>query len=164
METTLINNNNSNLDNPNHSPIMSTTLLLPNAINNYHHFNNNTKQFQKIVDVEMVAFQSDQSYTSLRDLLPANEISNRKDSWREIPIKDPLLQQAAWAYLRPAMTAARDSNARCCVERLRDGLCGCFDGWFNGVVVAAIRMWIWEDKSDDDDDDDDDDDGGGKVD
>lgn len=151
METTLINNH------PNHSPIMSTTFLLPNAINSYHHYNNNT-QFQKIVDVEMVAFQSDQSYTSLRDLLPANEISNRKDSWREIPIKEPLLQQAAWAYLRPAMTAARDSDARCCGEGLRDGLCGCFGGWFNGVVVAAIRMWIWEDETDDDDG------GGGKVD
>ncbi|MFS7978321.1 hypothetical protein Hanom_Chr10g00914161 [Helianthus anomalus] len=85
-------------------------------------------------DIEMISIDSLSSYTSLKDLLWATSTPSPVDSltrlrrihsWREIPIKDPLLQHAAWAYLQP-MTSEPDSHDRCCLWKLKD----CFSGFF----------------------------------
>ncbi|PWA86357.1 hypothetical protein CTI12_AA097290 [Artemisia annua] len=66
----------------------------------------------------MISIDSLSSYTSLKDLIrsisPSSPIDSptkfrRIDSWREIQIKDPLLQHAAWAYLQP-MSSEPDTD------------------------------------------------------
>ncbi|KAI3804041.1 hypothetical protein L1987_32209 [Smallanthus sonchifolius] len=85
-------------------------------------------------DIEMISVDSLSSYTSLKDILratsPPSPVDSlmkfkRIDSWREIPIKDPLLQHAAWAYLQP-MSSEPDSGHRCCFWKLKDCFCGFF--------------------------------------
>lgn len=99
-------------------------------------------------NMEMVALQP-LTYTSLKDLLPPPVIVSppfdRGDSWREIPIKDPLLQHAAWAYLQPATTASK-ADDRSCAAKLKDGclgLFGCFGGLFNDVISTVMKRWFW---------------------
>ncbi|KAA8546133.1 hypothetical protein F0562_020973 [Nyssa sinensis] len=101
----------------------------------------------------MVALRS-LTYTSLRDLLPASPppimspTYNRGDSWREIPIKDPLLKHAAWAYLQPMMTPAESDDRsyfwklmdKCC-GRCGCGLFGCFGGFFNDVNTSIKKLF-----------------------
>ncbi|KAG8364430.1 hypothetical protein BUALT_Bualt19G0128000 [Buddleja alternifolia] len=94
----------------------------------------------------MIALKT-MSYTSLKDVLPASPPSAvspmtcRKDSWREIPIKDPLLQHAAWAYLQP-MAAARGEDGRWW-RKLQEKICGLF-GCLNGVVLLVFDGWFPE--------------------
>ncbi|MFS7888435.1 hypothetical protein Hanom_Chr05g00416341 [Helianthus anomalus] len=85
-------------------------------------------------DIEMISIDSLTSYTSLKDILrsasppsPEDSPTNFKqiDSWREIPIKDPLLQHAAWAYLQP-MSSEPDTDDRCCFWKIKDCFCGFF--------------------------------------
>ena len=113
------------------------SFLISNGI---HHF--------QIADIEMVALHS-LTYTSLKDLLPSPAISSpvhsRKDSWREIPIRDPLLQHAAWAYLQP-MSAVGESHDQSFAADLKDrclGLFGCFGGFLNDVATT-IKMLVSE--------------------
>ncbi|KAI3446288.1 hypothetical protein Pfo_002953 [Paulownia fortunei] len=102
-------------------------------------------------DIEMFALQS-MSYTSLKDLLPASPpqstMSPTSSSWREIPIKDPLLQHAAWAYLQP-MAEARDEDNRWW-RRLEEKCCGMFR-CFNDVVLVVFKGLFAEQGSDGDD-------------
>ncbi|CAI9280253.1 unnamed protein product [Lactuca saligna] len=101
-------------------------------VNNKLFFIGNRECFSFRV-IEMVPIDSLTSYTSLKDLLSSATPSpvdsptkfKRIDSWREIPIKDPLLQHAAWAYLQP-MSSEPDSDRRCCFGKLKD----CFSGIF----------------------------------
>lgn len=96
-------------------------------------------QFQ-FSDVEMVTMKS-LTYTSLKDLLPGSPPSimspknGRKDSWREIPMKDPLLQHAAWAYLQPSVVAEADRSFS---EKMKEKCFGLFD-CFNDVIFAMFR-------------------------
>lgn len=112
------------------------------AINNF--ISAAAPQFQ-LSDIEMVTFDRT-PYTSLKDLIqtsppPSSIIMSppRKDSWREIPIKDPLLQHAAWAYLQPMSSddieAARNRNV---MNKLKEKCCGVF-GCFNDVVLLVLR-------------------------
>ncbi|XP_022897383.1 uncharacterized protein LOC111411041 [Olea europaea var. sylvestris] len=84
------------------------------------------------------------SYTSLKDLLPESTPSimspstTRKDSWREISIKDPLVQHAAWAYLQPMMTAYEDVERGSFFRRIKMKCCGLFE-CFNDVVLTSVR-------------------------
>ncbi|KAK4424031.1 DnaJsubfamily C member 10 [Sesamum alatum] len=88
-------------------------------------------------------FQS-KSYTSLKDLLPdsppwtASPTASWKDSWREIPIKDPLLQHAAWAYLQPVGAELEEHHHWW--SRLTESCCGCF----YGVVLMVFGCWFSE--------------------
>ncbi|KAI3718288.1 hypothetical protein L6452_19152 [Arctium lappa] len=84
------------------------------------------------------------SYTSLKDILRSNSPSaaaaaaahvaadsptnkyKRIDSWREIPMKDPLLQHAAWAYLQPMTSDPHSDDDRCCFWKFKDCFCGFF--------------------------------------
>ncbi|KAF7142580.1 hypothetical protein RHSIM_Rhsim05G0052900 [Rhododendron simsii] len=111
-------------------------------------------------NIEMVPLQP-LTYTSLRDLLPASPpgsilwptYNDRKDSWREIPIKDPLLQHAAWAYLRP-MTAVRGDEDRGLLGKLADGcggFFGCFGGFLDQVVWRSMNPALVSEDVDDDD-------------
>lgn len=94
----------------------------------------------RVSDIEMVTMES-QAYTSLKDLLPesppsvVSPTSGRKDSWREIPMKDPLLQQAAWAYLQPAVVQEADRSFS---EKMKEKCAGLFD-CFNDVIFAMFR-------------------------
>ena len=95
--------------------------------------------------VEMVAVQQPFSYTSLKDLLPAAAAAaaavvspsyERRQSWEEIPIKNPLVQKGAWAYLRP-MKAVPASGRRGTWAALKDW-CRCV-GFLNDVVLGVVR-------------------------
>lgn len=102
---------------------------------------NGNDHFQKS-DIEMIPIQNS-SYTSLKDILPASPTSTRspvkiqRDSWKEIPIKDPLLKHAAWAYLQPmAMAMLEDDDGRFFVKKMIDkcrGLIGC---------VCGVVLWL----------------------
>lgn len=97
----------------------------------------------------MIAFQS-MSYTSLKDLLPSSPPSTASptsSSWREIPIKDPLVQHAAWAYLQP-MAEARDEDDRWW-RRLEKKCCWVFS-CFNDVVLVMFKGRFAEQGNDDD--------------
>ncbi|CAI9769786.1 unnamed protein product [Fraxinus pennsylvanica] len=79
------------------------------------------------------------SYTSLRDVLPASSLSTtRMDSWREISIKDPLVQHAAWAYLQPMMTACEQVERGSFLRRIKNKCCGLFE-CFNDVVLISVK-------------------------
>ncbi|KAL1541183.1 hypothetical protein AAHA92_25437 [Salvia divinorum] len=97
--------------------------------------------------IEMIALEGI-NYTSLKDLMPESPPSSASpaclhgDSWREIPIKDPLLQHAAWAYLQPMM-AERQSEDRRWWMRFHekvDWLLSCLDG----VVLVLFEGWFPE--------------------
>ncbi|KAL2459940.1 Uncharacterized protein Adt_43360 [Abeliophyllum distichum] len=86
------------------------------------------------------------SYTSLKDILPASPPSimspmmTRMDSWREISIKDPLVQHAAWAYLQPMMTACEEADRGSFFRRIKNKCCGLF-GCFNDIVFV-VNSWF----------------------
>ncbi|KAL6525959.1 hypothetical protein OROHE_015483 [Orobanche hederae] len=101
----------------------------------------------------MFAFQS-MSYTSLKDLLPAASPSpaaspTSGSSLKDIPIKDPLVQHAARAYLQP-MAEARDLDERW-RRRLKEKFSGLW-GCFNDVVLVMFKGLFAEQRSDGDDD------------
>ncbi|KAF8406661.1 hypothetical protein HHK36_008751 [Tetracentron sinense] len=91
-------------------------------------------------NLEMVSVRS-LSYTSLRDLLPSSSagISSptfpRNQSWEEIPIKNPLVKHAAWAYLQPMLTSPETDdrgcfpwlNVKCSGECVTNTVNGCFE-------------------------------------
>ncbi|KDP33288.1 hypothetical protein JCGZ_13075 [Jatropha curcas] len=91
----------------------------------------------------MIAIHS-VTYTSLKDLLPASpptisSPTQHNSSWNEIPIKNPLVKQAALAYLQP-MSSPPEIGDKGLFGRLRDACyveCGCFE-WFNDVVLMGI--------------------------
>ncbi|KAL7237317.1 hypothetical protein ACSBR2_003581 [Camellia fascicularis] len=125
----------------------------------------------RMSDIEMVTIQS-LSYISLKDLLPVSPPLitspthyNRRESLREIPIKDPLVQHAAWAYLQPMSTAARQGDGQSWKEKCGGGgwwLFGCFGGFFNDVVWKTVkRLVLVSEKNDniEDEDEDEDEDG-----
>ncbi|XVF67975.1 hypothetical protein PTKIN_Ptkin10aG0165200 [Pterospermum kingtungense] len=90
------------------------------------------------------------SYTSLKDLLPTTSSSaagaiitspTHNSSWHEIPIKNPLVKQAALAYLQPMATPPEVGEKgiferlkeRCCCE------CGCLS-WIYDVVWRNLEQ------------------------
>ncbi|KAL2476913.1 uncharacterized protein Fot_45927 [Forsythia ovata] len=87
------------------------------------------------------------SYTSLKDILPASPpsimspMTTRMDSWREISIKDPLVQHAAWAYLQPMMTACEEAERGSFFRRIKNKCCGLF-GCFNDIVLMVVNSWF----------------------
>lgn len=99
-------------------------------------------------DVEMVSVNNAYRYTSLRDVLPPAQRAaspppySRRQSWEEIPIKNPLVQKGAWAYLRP-MSAAPERGRRGLWAALKDKCrleneVGCV-AFLNAVVLRWIR-------------------------
>ncbi|KAL9685833.1 hypothetical protein QQ045_023287 [Rhodiola kirilowii] len=69
------------------------------------------------VDLELISLNS-QSYTSLKDILPTTSLVNSPTptgpssaTGYEIPIRNHLVKQAAWAYLQP-MVASPTSSSR----------------------------------------------------
>lgn len=99
-------------------------------------------KYYQLSDIEMVVLQAS-GYTSIKDLLPTSSptsilspTASRMDSWREIPIRDPLLKHAAWAYLQPT-GAVSDSDDRNLLEKLKEKCCGVFACF--GDVLLVIR-------------------------
>lgn len=98
-------------------------------------------------DIELTDFPG-MSYTSMKDLLlssPPAAASPTSHSWQEIPIKDPLVQHAAWAYLQP-MVEARGQD-----ERWWRRCCWLFS-CFNDVVLVVFNGWFVDESGGGDDD------------
>lgn len=80
-------------------------------------------------------------YTSLRDILPDNPrpppivAPANSSSWDEIPIKNPLVKQAALAYLHATPTPPHVSPNTCSCS------CSCVD-FVNGVLFKAIAHFF----------------------
>ncbi|GAB4853121.1 hypothetical protein Ancab_017305 [Ancistrocladus abbreviatus] len=110
-------------------------------------------------DVELVVLRP-VTYTSLKDITPSSPPSQqgvltppasggtRKNSWDDVAIKNPLVKQAAIAYLQP-MSTPPVMGDRNWLQRLKDKFCfgrddeevnqlGCL-GFANHVVFVPIR-------------------------
>ncbi|TYH85628.1 hypothetical protein ES332_D02G281000v1 [Gossypium tomentosum] len=135
--------------------------------------------FSSCLDIEMIAVKS-VSYISLKDLMPAassssqssppqqaaaavsSPIKSSNSSWNEIPIKNPLVKQAALAYLQP-MSSQPPAGEKGLLEKIKDkccGECGCVS-WIYDVAWRNIKEVFWGIREDfngdyyDDDEDDD---------
>ncbi|GMJ12684.1 hypothetical protein HRI_004937600 [Hibiscus trionum] len=122
--------------------------------------NNGFSSISQLSDIEMITIKS-VSYTSLKDLMPASSSSSssppaaiaspklHNSSWHEIPIKNPLVKQAAMAYLQPVGSPPvagekglfEKVKERCCGE------CGCVS-WLYDVVWRKVKE-AFSDKRDD---------------
>lgn len=100
-------------------------------------------------DIEMITIPS-VKYTSLRDILPDPPLSTaitspvNNSSWHEIPIKNPLLKQAALAYLQP-MSTPPEMGKKGLFDKLKEKCScggremGCLE-WLSGVVWKTIKQ------------------------
>ncbi|KAL9682978.1 hypothetical protein QQ045_014790 [Rhodiola kirilowii] len=143
-------------------PSSSTSFLAPNGIYNPYDFS----------DMELVSINHRKSststsannnnhnsggggayYTSLKDILPATPsppsgISpSHNSSWHEIPIRNHLVKQAAWAYLQP-MSTPRQSGDSGFFSKLKSVCCeaGCFE-YFTKSIFS-----VFSNRRDSDDD------------
>lgn len=106
-------------------------------------------------EFEMVALEAannddhDTRYTSLKDIspLPPELLMSRKESWREVPLKDPLVQQAAWAWAYLPFSKV-DHQRNSLVGKLKDGFLGCF----KNVILALTGKLLPGDENYDSDD------------
>lgn len=137
--------------------------LSPTKINhNYSH----------ISAIEMMTLQPI-TYTSLKDLLPPPTSSSaassmpvllspllygsQSTSWHDIPIKNPLVKHAAWAYLQPMLTSPSPSTHRSSFFVKLKEKCECIR-LLREVVLPAIKETLGrlfgERKEEEEDDDD----------
>lgn len=132
--------------NPSHTKnYFIITAAAAKCIHSNNYSSNEANRYQ-VSDIEMITLQA--AYTSLKDLLPTSPPSSsvmspnttNKDSWREIPIKDPLVQHAAWAYLQP-MQAVVPSDDRNFLEKLKEKCRGLF-GCIGDVLLIVTRDWF----------------------
>lgn len=122
---------------------METTLI--KSFSDFHcdGFHNKASVQFEFSDIEMDTLQS-LAYISLKDIMPESPPSiispmiNRKESWREIPMKDPLLQQAAWAYLQPIEIPEADRSLLIKVKEKCFWLFGCL----SSALVMIFRSWF----------------------
>lgn len=141
METESINSKND-FDFPKNPSHTKNYFLIATAAAkciHHNHYISNEANGHQVSDIEMITIPA--AYTSLKDLLPTSPVSlSPKNSWREIPIKDPLLQHAAWAYLQP-MQAVAPSDDRNLLEKLKEKCCGLF-GCIGDVLLIVTRNWF----------------------
>ncbi|OVA15965.1 hypothetical protein BVC80_1823g20 [Macleaya cordata] len=77
------------------------------------------------------------TYTSLRDMLPPPLSTGQ--SFHEIPIKNRLVKQAAWAYLQPMSNSPEsDEHDRCLGNCVENQINGCFV-FIKENVLRAFR-------------------------
>ncbi|KAI4297804.1 hypothetical protein L6164_037669 [Bauhinia variegata] len=102
----------------------------------------------EIADIEMITIPAVR-YTSLRDIMPdppphAMIVSPANNSsWYEIPIKNPLVKQAALAYLQPMLTPPEVGNKGLFGKLKEKCLCGreelgCLC-WLSDVVLKTMN-------------------------
>ncbi|KAF1866658.1 hypothetical protein Lal_00018042 [Lupinus albus] len=82
------------------------------------------------------------SYTSLRDILPSTAAINSpttaaSSSCYEIPIRNHLVKQAAWAYLQPMSASVTSSPAPHFLRRLRHRFTAFFS-FINHHIIPNI--------------------------
>lgn len=101
----------------------------------------------------MITIQS-VTYTSLKDLLsvspPAVSSPTHNCSSYEIPIKNPLVKQAALSYLQP-MSSPPEVGDKGFFGKMREMCC---IGWLNDVVFRCLREAFWERREEFGDDED----------
>ncbi|MCD7448376.1 hypothetical protein HAX54_041111 [Datura stramonium] len=104
-----------------------------------------TVQLIQFSDMDDTVGDQSLAYISLKEIMPEESSrastttmmmsSAMRQSWREIPMKEPLLQQAAWAYLQPiGIDPAAD---RTLLNKVKD-LFGCL----SGVLVLIFNRWF----------------------
>ncbi|KAF5727132.1 hypothetical protein HS088_TW22G00819 [Tripterygium wilfordii] len=105
--------------------------------------NNGFDSGYNLSDIEMVTIQT-KTYTSLKDIFPAStpaitSATGLNSSWHEIPIKNPLLKHAAWAYLQP-MSTPTEIEERGFWGKLKERCCGEWGcvGWLKDVVLKVF--------------------------
>lgn len=144
--------------NTNTKPKLNTNLDHDLSLNNSAFFlhsnglsdddDDDDNQFE-IFDIEMVTVKS-ASYTSLKDLLPLSPSSaaaitspTNNSSWHEIPIKNPLVKQAALAYLQPMSSPLEVGGNKGFFGKFKDSVCCCCQcecfGWIHDVVLRSLR-------------------------
>lgn len=120
----------------------SSCFLIPtNGVGPHRNHHTSSPAKLEISDIEMISFQS-ATYTSLRDLLPSSHpptaitSPSNNSSWNEIPIRNPLVKQAALAYLQP-MSTPPEAGEKGLLGRLRER-CGCL-WWLRDAILGALR-------------------------
>ncbi|KAL5710453.1 hypothetical protein ACHQM5_021012 [Ranunculus cassubicifolius] len=96
------------------SPLLPTNLHIPNKLktSSFHLFDQSSFP---TIDLELISLKSS-PYTSLKDLLPSLSAiqsptgGSCSQSLYEIPIRNHLVKQAAWAYLQPMSSSPNGSN------------------------------------------------------
>lgn len=138
---------NTSLD---HDLSLSTSafFLSSNGLSHDDDDDDDDNQFE-ICDIAMITVES-VSYTSLKDLLPLSPSSTaaitsptNNSSWHEIPIKNPLVKQAALAYLQPMSSPPEVGGSRGFFGKFKDTVCCCCQcecfGWIHDVVLRSLR-------------------------
>ncbi|WJX79564.1 hypothetical protein P8452_62673 [Trifolium repens] len=107
------------------------------------------------VDLELLLLKSPcTSYTSLKDLLSPKAAVNSPtassaniNSGYEIPIRNRLVKQAAWAYLQPMSSTVENSSARNFFGRIFNRLSSdnplvdCFNSLVSGFTRFFCRIF-----------------------
>ncbi|KAI5560763.1 hypothetical protein POPTR_016G072500v4 [Populus trichocarpa] len=100
------------------------------------------------LDISLLPLKSSLSYTSIKDLLPSATVNSptsatsNTTSTYEIPIRNRLVKQAAWAYLQP-MSSSPDSSGTHFLRRLwlrlstKNPITACF-GFISFRVIPSI--------------------------
>ncbi|XP_011044047.1 PREDICTED: uncharacterized protein LOC105139343 [Populus euphratica] len=100
------------------------------------------------LDISLPRLKSSLSYTSIKDLLPSATVNSptsatsNTTSTYEIPIRNRLVKQAAWAYLQP-MSSSPDSSGTHFLRRLwlrlsaKNPITACF-GFISVCVIPSI--------------------------
>ncbi|CAN4120019.1 unnamed protein product [Withania somnifera] len=120
---------------------METAGTLFKSLSDFHcdgYHRKSAVQMIRFSDIEMESL----AYISIKDIIlespPLSPMKQRKESWREIPMKEPLLQQAAWAYLQP--TGLPEAN-RSLLNKVKDKCFRLF-GCLGGAFVLMFNCWF----------------------
>ncbi|CAI8614907.1 unnamed protein product [Vicia faba] len=122
-----------------HNSITATT---PNK---FHRSANKPPLRTTSLDLELLLLKSPYtSYTSLRDMLPSPHAAVNSpttssatiNSGYEIPIRNHLVKQAAWAYLRPMSSFPTNSSTPNFLSRLSsvNSITSCFSSMISGFT------------------------------
>ncbi|KAF5195201.1 Copii coat assembly protein sec16 protein [Thalictrum thalictroides] len=134
------------------SPIVPFDLDIPNKkqSSSFPSTNDDKSSFPT-VDFELISLKS-LAYTSLRDILPSlsavqSPTGCNTQSMYEIPIRNHLVKQAAWAYLQPMSASPGSSNrysfrrmwTRFSTDYVRNPFKACF-GFIRRRVLPMITQ------------------------
>ncbi|XP_059645974.1 uncharacterized protein LOC132289551 [Cornus florida] len=107
---------------PHHASSFPTTTTTTTTSSSSASSSSSSQSFPT-VDFELISIKP-LSYTSLKDVLPSTAVNSPTvQSGYEISIRNRLVKQAAWAYLRP-MSISPDSSSRHFLHRLWASISG----------------------------------------
>ncbi|KAF9597759.1 hypothetical protein IFM89_021513 [Coptis chinensis] len=123
------------------SPLLPKDLHIPNLKQQSSSFPNSDTSSFPTVDLELLSLKPT-AYTSLKEILPSlsavqSPTGASTQSIYEIPIRNHLVKQAAWAYLQP-MSASPGSANRHSFRRMW----GRFSTWYLRNPINACYEFI----------------------